>query len=136
MAGNGFALDRRLAADSAFVADMALCQVRLMEDARFAWLALIPRRAGLVELADLEASDRSVLMEEAVAAGEAIRAVRETHKLNTAALGNQVRQLHVHVIGRTEGDAAWPGPVWGVGAPERYDDASREALIAALKGAL
>lgn len=133
---SGFTLDPRLEADSVFVADLALSQLRLQNDARYLWCVLVPRREGLAELDDLSASDRAALMEEAVAAGAVIRAVTHVDKINTGALGNIVRQLHVHVIGRREGDAAWPGPVWGHGAAEPYDPAVLGARIAALKQAL
>ena len=98
-----------------------------MRDARYVWVVLIPRREGLAELSDLNASERSELMEEAVTAGEAVGRIadalgRPLHKLNTAALGNITRQLHVHVIGRRTDDAAWPQPVWGVGKAEPWED--------------
>lgn len=131
-----FALDPRLAADSLPVATLGLSDLRLMKDARFAWLLLVPRRAGMAEIIDMEKPDRALLFEEIVATMGALKAVTGCDKLNVAALGNQVRQLHVHVIARFEGDAAWPGPVWGKGAAVAYDDAARERLIAGLAAAL
>lgn len=127
-------------ADSAFetgsvvVADWPLCQVRLQDDARFPWLILIPRRAGLVELEDLTPSERTLLMDEVVRAGEIVRrlagaAGAPTHKLNVAALGNVTAQLHVHVVGRRPDDGLWPDPVWGRGAAVPYaPDALRAAV--------
>lgn len=132
---SGFMLDPRLEADSVFVADLALSQLRLQNDARYVWCVLVPRREKLTELDDLPASDRAALIEEAVAVGGAIRAIASVDKINTGALGNIVRQLHVHVIGRREGDAAWPGPVWGHGAAEPYEPAALEARITALRKA-
>ena len=132
-----FQLDPAFEASSAPVIDLSLCAVRLQLDARFAWLILIPRQPGLVEIEDLSAADRAVLMDEILAAGRAVRAVGEAWgrpvlKLNIGALGNIVRQLHVHVVGRREGDDAWPGPVWGQGAAVAPgDDALRAALSAA-----
>lgn len=117
-----FDLDPRLAGDTVVVGDLPLCRVLLMRDARFAWLVLVPRQAGLVEVADLSESDRAMLWREVDAAGAALRAVAPCDKLNIGALGNIVRQLHVHVVARVEGDAAWPGPVWGSGKAEPYSD--------------
>lgn len=129
----GFVLDPRLQADTFAVSTLALCDVRLMDDARFAWLVLVPRRAGLVEISDLSADEQSMLWQEVNRAGAALRAVTPCDKLNLGALGNIVRQLHVHVVARCEGDAAWPGPVWGSGSADAYDGEARTALIAALR---
>lgn len=130
-----FDLDPRLAHDTAFVADWQLCRVLLMDDARFPWLVLVPRRAGLIELDDLDESDHARLMHETRRAMETLRGMGECHKLNVGALGNIVRQLHVHVVARREGDAAWPGPVWGAGSRQPYAPADREALLAHLRAA-
>lgn len=130
-----FTLDPRIAAASAFVADLPLCQVRLQDDARWPWLVLIPRRDGLIEIEELDPGDRAVLVDEAVLAGRVVRALDPAvRKLNVAALGNIVAQLHVHVVGRWRADLAWPGPVWGHGAPEPYGE--RLAATAARAAAL
>jgi diadenosine tetraphosphate (Ap4A) HIT family hydrolase len=131
-----FLLDPRLAADSTFVADLGLSDLRLMNDARFAWLLLVPRRPGLAEIIELPKPERARLFEEIVAVMAALKAATQCDKLNVAALGNQVRQLHVHVIGRFRADSAWPNPVWGTGAAVAYDDETRDKLIADLSGAL
>jgi diadenosine tetraphosphate (Ap4A) HIT family hydrolase len=123
-----FRLDVRLEADSLHVASLPLSAVRLMRDANYGWLVLVPRRADLVELADLGPADRATLIEEIVAAGEALRATDPCDKLNIAALGNMVRQLHVHVIARRQDDPAWPGPVWGAVAARPYAAGEAEAL--------
>ncbi|MBZ9539353.1 HIT domain-containing protein [Modicisalibacter tunisiensis] len=115
-----FTLDDRLAADTHFLADLPLCQVRLMNDARFAWLILVPRRNGVVEVGGLSEAEQARLWHEATRLGEALKADLDGAKLNLATLGNQVPQLHFHVIVRRHDDAAWPGPVWGVGTPEPY----------------
>lgn len=117
-----FELDARLAGDTLVVGDLPLCRVLLMRDSRFAWLVLVPRQAGLAEVADLAEADRAALWREVDQAGAALRAVAPCDKLNIGALGNIVRQLHVHVVARVEGDAAWPGPVWGSGKAEPYAD--------------
>jgi diadenosine tetraphosphate (Ap4A) HIT family hydrolase len=131
-----FALDPRLAADSLPVGELKLCRVLLMNDSRFPWLILVPRRAGLSELHDLSAQDRTALTGEAVLAGEKLKGLTGARKINTGALGNIVAQLHVHVVARFEGDAAWPGPVWGCGKAEPYAPGEAAARLEALRAAL
>ena len=110
-----FALDPKLAADSVPVAALRLSDLRLTNERAFPWLMLVPRRADVAEIIDLAKPDRAALFEEINAVSAALRAATHCHKLNVAALGNQVRQLHVHVIARFETDPAWPRPVWGAG---------------------
>lgn len=136
MSGGDFSLDPRLAADSCAVATLPLCEVRLKQDARYPWLILVPRQAGLVEISDLAAAAQTRLWQEVNQAAAALRAVAPCDKLNLGALGNIVRQLHVHVIARRIGDAAWPGPVWGHGAALAYADAELAARRDALRQAL
>ena len=136
MSGGDFRLDPRLAADSCAVAALPLCEVRLMHDARYPWLILVPRQAGLVEVSDLTAAEQTRLWQEVTQAGTALRAVVPCDKLNLGALGNIVRQLHVHVIARCIGDAAWPGPVWGHGAALAYAETELAARRNALRRAL
>jgi len=136
MSAAGFALDPRLAADTRPVASLPLCELLLMDDARWPWLILVPRRAGLVEIADLDEDEQAMLWQETNRAAAALRAAAPCDKLNLGALGNIVRQLHVHVVARVEGDAAWPGPVWGHGARVARDDERAAALIAALRHSL
>ncbi|MCJ8142748.1 HIT domain-containing protein [Ancylobacter sp. A5.8] len=131
-----FRLDERLAADTLPVGDLALCRVLLMNDARYPWLILVPRRAGLAELIELEAGDRAQASVETDCAARVLKTLTGCDKLNVAALGNMVRQLHIHVVARFEGDAAWPAPVWGRGAAEPYAPAAAELLIARLRTAL
>ena len=131
-----FTLDPRLAADTRLLASLPLCDVRLMDDARYGWLVLVPRRDGLVEIADLDEGEQATLWHEVNRAAAALRAAMPCDKLNLGALGNIVRQLHVHVVGRREGDAAWPGPVWGSGSASRYDEQARAALLERLRAAL
>ncbi len=113
-----FETDPRLLTNSVQVAALDLSDVRLMDDTRFPWLVLIPRRKGARELDDLEASDRALLMTEIIEVTQAVRKLgedldRPVEKVNTAALGNVTPQLHVHVIGRRRDDPLWPDPVWG-----------------------
>lgn len=130
---NGFSLDPRLAADTVLVADGPLSQLRLMDDARFPWLVLVPRLPDAVEWLDLDGAAQRLLLAEINLAGKLLRALGPVHKLNIGALGNVVRQLHVHVLARQEGDAAWPGPAWGSGPAVRHDEATRLALVARLR---
>jgi diadenosine tetraphosphate (Ap4A) HIT family hydrolase len=136
MNGSGFMLDPRLAAETCPVASLPLCDVLLMNDARYAWLILVPRQAGLVEIADLNDADQLALWQEVNRAAAALRQASPCEKLNIAALGIIVRQLHVHVLARNPGDAAWPGPVWGNGRTEHYDPSARAALIDDLRRVL
>lgn len=132
-----FVLDPAFVATSHRVVDLPLCEARLQDDARYPWLVLIPRQAGLREIEDLDAADRRQLMEETVRAGAAVRAIGArlglaVDKLNIGALGNVTAQLHVHVVGRRRGDPAWPGPVWGHSPAVAY---RAEALAAAIQAA-
>ena len=131
-----FALDRRLAADTLPIGDLALSRALLMNDARYPWLILVPRRLGLSEIVELAAQDRAALIEEIAAASAFLRALPGVDKLNVGALGNVVKQLHVHVLGRAIGDSAWPGPVWGAGEARPYESGVAEALIARARDAL
>lgn len=129
----GFVLHERLGNDSVPVGDLALCRVLLMNDARFPWLILAPRRCGLVDIDDLAAPERAMLIEEIARASAALRAITGADKINVGALGNIVRQLHVHIVARFATDSAWPGPVWGAGAAQPYAPGAAEALVALLR---
>lgn len=115
--------DARLLRDSIEITDLSLCHVRLMNDVRFPWLVLIPRRADVQEVYELDEQDQAQLWREATALGQAMMISLGGDKLNLAGLGNMVTQLHVHVIVRRRGDQAWPGPVWGHGDSTPYDEA-------------
>lgn len=112
----GFTLDQRLAQSSVAVADWPLCSIRLKDDARFHWLLLVPRRAGVVELTDLPEAAYDQLCAEMLAATRLVQEIARPDKVNVATLGNVVAQMHVHVIGRFHSDPAWPDPVWCHGA--------------------
>lgn len=116
-----FQLDARLQADTLHIGDMPLCRVLLMNDARHAWLILVPRIDGLTELDQLDREKGRHLLDEIARCSDALRASGPVDKINVGALGNIVRQLHVHVVARRRNDPAWPGPVWGHGAPEPLD---------------
>ena len=128
----GFALDPRLESDTVEVTRLPLSVVRLMNDRRFPWLILVPARPGAIEIVDLAPADRAQLVEEIAIASAALRDLFRAAKLNVAALGNVVPQLHVHVIARFETDEAWPKPVWGT-TPERYHFDELERRLASLR---
>ena len=124
-----FVLDPRLEADSVFIADGPLSQVRLMNDARFPWLLLVPRVADASEWIDLDGNQQRLLLAEINQVSKLLRAEPGVQKLNIGALGNIVRQLHVHLVGRHEGDAAWPGPVWGSGTARKWEADALSARV-------
>ena len=124
-----FTLDPQLVADTVHVGDLALCSVLLMDDARFPWLILVPRRAGASEITDLSPEDAHGLMDEMRIATGVMLVLAKPDKVNVAALGNVVAQLHVHVIGRFRSDPAWPKPVWGIGTATPYPHHARAQMI-------
>ena len=130
-----FLLDRRLAADSLAVTELPLCEVRLMNNKLFPWLILIPKRPDVSEWIDLSREDQHQLSDEIAILSHLMTALVTPDKLNIAALGNQVRQLHVHLIARYKSDSAWPNPVWG-GACEVYTEDESRRFIYDLKTAI
>jgi diadenosine tetraphosphate (Ap4A) HIT family hydrolase len=127
-----FQLDPRLDADTLLICELKLSSLRLLNDSRWPWLVLAPRIEGACELHDLSEEQQAALIGEAALAGRVLKAMTGAEKINTAAIGNIVRQLHVHVIARSQGDANWPGPVWGFGAKVAYTEDAAAALIARL----
>ena len=113
-ASGNFSLDPALAAEALRAADLPLCAVLLRDEARFPWLVLVPRRAGASEPWDLLPGDRAALWSETERVGAALKAATGADKINIAVFGNMVPQLHVHVVARAEGDAAWPGSAVGL----------------------
>ena len=124
-----FQLDSRLAQGSVPVADWPLCHVRLKDDRRFAWLVLMPRRPGLVELTDLTADDYRALCDETLLATRLVAEVARPDKTNVATIGNVVAQMHVHVVGRFHHDPLWPDPIWGRGEPQIYRPVELAAMV-------
>lgn len=130
-----FALHPQLAADTHFVEDWTLSRVLLMNDRRFPWLVLVPRRTGVSEIHELPPADRALLVEEIARASRTLAALFAPDKMNVAALGNVVRPLHVHVVGRRKEDAAQPGLVWASKPAEPYGAAERDAVLEKLRRA-
>jgi diadenosine tetraphosphate (Ap4A) HIT family hydrolase len=124
-----FELDPRLDADSLFLMDWPLCRVLRMNDKAYPWLILVPRRTAKRDIIDLSSADQSLLLGEIGQASRAIKKALKPEKLNVAALGNVVAQLHVHVIGRFIEDPAWPRPIWGVQAPQPFDSDEAEVEV-------
>jgi diadenosine tetraphosphate (Ap4A) HIT family hydrolase len=131
-----FILHPQLAADTVQLARWPLSLVLLMDDARFPWIILVPQRPGLRELHDVASAERAVLIEELARAGRLMQSAFRADKINTAALGNQVPQLHVHVIARFKNDSAWPNPIWSIGERRRMSEIERAERIAALRPGL
>ena len=131
-----FELDPRLAADTHRVGELALSRVLLFDDARFPWLVLVPRQSGLRDLIDMAHDDQHRLLDEVNRCAHVLHALDRPHKLNVAALGNVVAQLHVHVIARFTHDAAWPRPVWNVGERIPLQPDALHRRLAALRTAL
>jgi diadenosine tetraphosphate (Ap4A) HIT family hydrolase len=130
-----FVLDTKLDADTIEITTLPLCLVRLMNDRRFPWVILVPARPDVSEIIDLDAADRATLIEEIAFVSTVMREQFRPTKLNVGALGNVVAQLHLHVIARFAGDAAWPGPAWGT-APEHYRPDEIVRTLAPLRGRL
>jgi len=114
----GFVLDPRLEGESLHVVWLGLCELRLRDDRRWPWLLLIPQRPNVEEVHDLTPLDQAMLSFETNLVSKALKEMTGCTKINCGALGNIVRQLHIHVIARNEGDCGWPGPVWGHGVRE------------------
>ncbi len=128
-----FILHERLAADTLPVVDLDLCRVLLMKDRRYPWLILVPRREGLRDFDEVRPEDKHTFYEEIERVSEILREETAAEKMNVAALGNMVPQLHVHIIARFAADAAWPGPVWGMGEADPYEAQEAEALLGRLR---
>jgi diadenosine tetraphosphate (Ap4A) HIT family hydrolase len=132
-----FVLHPRLAEDTVPVCDLKICRVLLMNNQLFPWLVLVPMRKNLRELFDLTASDYPIVMQEVRNAAQVFSGLMGAFKINIAALGNQVPQLHIHIIARHEQDAAWPQPVWNAtAAPTPYTPEALKILVSNLRGLL
>jgi diadenosine tetraphosphate (Ap4A) HIT family hydrolase len=131
-----FQLHPQLAADCAVVGDFPLSRLLLMNESRYPWCILVPRRVDLTELFQLDATDRRQLLDESCLLAETLSRIHQPDKLNIAAIGNLVPQLHVHHVARRRTDAAWPAPVWGKFPPQPYLSTQLQQQIAHLQQAL
>ena len=136
MNSDEFALHPQLVRDTIALGDLPLCRVLIARDANYPWLVLVPRRPDIVEVFDLAERDQATLMTDIAGSARALQKVTGCDKINVAALGNAVAQLHVHVIGRRKTDAAWPKPVWGQVPPLTYDEEALHRFMADLRGSL
>ena len=128
-----WSLHPKLTQDTIDIGDLPLCRVLVIKDANYPWLLLVPRSEGVVEIIDLDEVSQAQLMTEVSRVARALKEITKCDKLNIAALGNVVPQLHVHVIARFRSDAAWPRPVWGQVPPTPYVPAEREQVVARLR---
>jgi len=133
---DAFSLHPQLAADTVPLGDLPLSRVLLAKDANYPWLILVPKRPALTEIFDLPEQEQNQLFGEIRQAAGALKRVTACDKLNIAAIGNVVSQLHVHVVARRKTDAAWPKPVWGAVPATAYAADIRDKLIADLRNAL
>jgi diadenosine tetraphosphate (Ap4A) HIT family hydrolase len=128
-----WSLHPQLARDTIVVGDLALSRLLVVNDANWPWLLLVPRRQGASEVIDLDEVERAQLMTEIARVAHALKEVTACDKLNVAALGNVVPQLHVHVIARRSGDAGWPKPIWGAAPPLPHDPRELDRFVTAIK---
>ncbi|WP_020560155.1 HIT domain-containing protein [Thiofilum flexile] len=133
---SAFSLHPQLAKDTVWVSDLALCQVLLMNDANYPWLILVPQVADLREIYELNPTQRQTLWEESDRISKILVQLFQPTKLNIAALGNMVPQLHLHHIARFTTDAAWPAPVWGKVSAQPYEATVLESRLSQLREAL
>jgi len=128
-----WSLHPQLEQDTEAVGDLPLSRLLVNNDANYPWLLLVPRRSGVREIIDLDEKDQPQLMIEIAHTSRALKDVTACHKLNVAAIGNVVPQLHIHIVARERDDPAWPKPVWGTVPARAYDPAERQGFIAALR---
>jgi len=130
---SNWVLHPQLARDTIVLGDLPLSRVLIVNDANWPWLLLVPRRDDVNEITDLDEVAQAQLMTEITRTARALKSVTECDKLNIAALGNVVPQLHVHVIARRSGDAGWPKPIWGAAPPLPHDKAELERFTSAIR---
>ena len=131
-----FSLHERLRADTIELTRWPLSIVLLMNVRHWPWLVLVPRRPEIREIHELQETDQRALTAEIVRASRTLTGLVQPHKINIAALGNVVPQLHVHVIARFTDDPAWPKAVWGTVPPEPYAPVELQQRVASFQRAL
>jgi diadenosine tetraphosphate (Ap4A) HIT family hydrolase len=132
-AASAWTLHPQLEKDTVNIGDMPLSRVLVIKDANYPWLLLVPRRPDITELIDLDEVEQAQLTTEINRVARALKDVTKPDKLNIAALGNMVPQLHVHIIARRKSDVAWPRPVWGMVPALDHDPQELETFIGALR---
>lgn len=115
-----FELHPQLRKDSELVVELSLCEVRLINDANYPWLILVPKVANIKDVIDLNDSQQQTLWQESALVSKVLKHLFTPDKLNLAALGNMVPQLHLHLIARFKDDVSWPNPIWGKVAAKPY----------------
>ena len=133
---NELELNSRLLEESTFVTKLTLSQVRLNHDSRFPWLILVPEIAGLKELHEIPEEQQSIVHTEMIFCSTVRQKFTSADKMNVAALGNLVPQLHIHVIARKHNDSAWPQPVWSAGDAKPYEKENLAKLVNKLRQSL
>jgi diadenosine tetraphosphate (Ap4A) HIT family hydrolase len=133
MPSSDWSPNSQLQKDTIDIGDLPLSRVLVIKDAHYPWLLLVPRRADVTEIIDLGEVEQAQLMTEISRVGRALKEITKCDKLNIAALGNLVPQLHVHIIARRSSDVAWPRPVWGVMPPLQHDPEEVQQFISALR---
>ncbi|ARP98776.1 HIT domain-containing protein [Pseudorhodoplanes sinuspersici] len=133
MNSDGWSLHPQLERDTILLGDMTLSRVLIIKDANYPWLLLVPRRPAIVEIIDLDEVEQAQLTVEIARVSRALKDVTKCDKLNVAALGNAVPQLHVHIIARRKTDKAWPKPVWGAAEPLTHDTAELGRFMTAMR---
>ena len=128
-----WSLHPQLAKDTIDIGDLPLSRVLVIRDANYPWILLVPRREGAVEIVDLDEVAQAQLMTEIARVSRALKDITKCDKLNVAALGNVVPQLHIHIIARRTSDVAWPRPVWGVAPPLPHDAEEVQHFISAIR---
>ena len=131
-----FELHPQLAADTFVVGHFPVCRLLLMNESRYPWFILVPARVGMSEIHQLSKADRAQLWEESDLLSRALMEQFQADKLNIAALGNMVPQLHLHHIARFKTDAAWPAPVWGKFKPEPYSPNAAQQVMTSMQAIL
>lgn len=131
-----WSLHPQLERDTVPVGDLALSRLLAMNDATYPWVVLVPRFPDAVEIVDLDAVEQAQLMAEIAEVSSALKRLTRCDKLNIAAIGNVVPQLHVHVVARRKDDPAWPRPMWGAAPARPYQGVDMQSFIAALRGAV
>jgi len=131
-----WSLHPQLAADTAPIGDLSLSRLVAINDADYPWLVLVPRRPGVIEIADLDDADRAQLSSEIAQISRALKQVTVCDKINVAAIGNVVPQLHVHIVARWKTDPLWPKPVWGHKSPRPADAAAFARFLATVREGL